>query len=329
MLQRQNKNNDLVIQVEGAGISKIEYYTDGLYKYMVDYAPTVYIPSSELQKMNDGQLKCTVYLSTPDNNFDDGTKDMTIDQTFNIWIGSEKAGTNNYYTKDEVDQLIQSVDLSDYYTKDEVDKKITASGTFDGSQYYTKKEVESLIPTDYLTEIPSEYITEDNLKQCLQNNPQSFTSEQKKQMLENLGIFILDSFISENIIENSQYGISYELGITEEDYNRVRECTQLIVNAKGLITVFTERTSISDDYAPQFKALSIANIDSTIKILQYELTAYQKSNNDYYVMYSCYLDNYALKSEIPDTTTLATKSELTTAIGNIDTILDNINGEVV
>lgn len=134
---------------------------------------------------------------------------------------------------------------------------------------------------------------ENSLKQCLQNNPQSFTSEQKKQMLENLGIFILDSFISENITENSQYGISYELGITEEDYNRVNECTQLIVNAKGLITVFTERTSISDDYAPQFKALSIANIDSTIKILQYELTAYQKSNNDYYVMYSCYLDNYA------------------------------------
>jgi hypothetical protein len=54
MLQRQNKNNDLVIEVQGAGISKIEYYTDGLYKYMVDYSPIVYIPSSELQKMNDG-----------------------------------------------------------------------------------------------------------------------------------------------------------------------------------------------------------------------------------------------------------------------------------
>ena len=54
MLQRQSKNNDLVIEVQGAGISKIEYYTDGLYKYMVDYSPIVYIPSSELQKMNDG-----------------------------------------------------------------------------------------------------------------------------------------------------------------------------------------------------------------------------------------------------------------------------------
>ena len=37
MLQRQSKNNDLVIQVEGAGIRKLEYYTDGEYKYVTDY----------------------------------------------------------------------------------------------------------------------------------------------------------------------------------------------------------------------------------------------------------------------------------------------------
>jgi hypothetical protein len=54
MLQRQSKNNDLVIQVEGAGISKLEYYTDGEYRYITDYSETVYIPSEELKKMNDG-----------------------------------------------------------------------------------------------------------------------------------------------------------------------------------------------------------------------------------------------------------------------------------
>lgn len=166
MLQRQSKNNDLVIEVQGAGISKIEYYTDGLYKYMVDYSPIVYIPSSELQKMNDGQLRSTVYLSTPDNNFDDGSKDKTIDQTFNIWIGSGSISpnVNEYYTKDEIDQLIQSVDLSDYYTKDEVDKKITAGGTFDGSQYYTKSEIDGKFD-NIVTEIPEEYITESELNQ--------------------------------------------------------------------------------------------------------------------------------------------------------------------
>ena len=291
MLQRQNKNNDLVIEVQGAGISKIEYYTDGLYKYMVDYSPIVYIPSSELQKMNDGQLRSTVYLSTPDNNFDDGSKDKTIDQVFDIWIGSEAGSANNYYTKDEIDQMgylkevpeeyITEEELEDkgyltehqplthlatkdelnditynFYTKAEVDKKITASGTFDDSQYYTKKEIDGRF-NNIVTEIPEEYITESEL------NQKGYLTEHQS----------LDNYYNKSEIDS--------------------------------------------------KIASAGNFDST----QY----YTKSEIDGkgYLTEHQSLANYALKSEIPDTTGLATKTELTTAIGNIDTILDNINGEVV
>lgn len=175
MLQRQNKNNDLLIQVEGAGISKIEYYTDGLYKYTVEYSPTVYIPSSELQKMNDGQLRSTVYLATDNENYPDGTQDRVINQTFNIWIGTDTS-TQNYYTKDEIDSmgylteipseyvteselnqkgyLTEHQSLSNYYTKSEVDNKISASGNFDPDQYYTKTEIDN---KGYLTEVPDTY----------------------------------------------------------------------------------------------------------------------------------------------------------------------------
>jgi hypothetical protein len=73
MLQRQSKNNDLVIYVEGQGISKIEYYTDGAYKFVTPYNDVIYIPSSELQKMTDGQLRSTVYLSVVNENFPDQT----------------------------------------------------------------------------------------------------------------------------------------------------------------------------------------------------------------------------------------------------------------
>lgn len=278
MLQRQNKNNDLVIEVQGAGISKIEYYTDGLYKYMVDYSPIVYIPSSELQKMNDGQLRSTVYLSTPDNNFDDGSKDKTIDQVFDIWIGSEAGSANNYYTKDEIDQMgylkevpeeyITEEELEDkgyltehqplthlvtkdqlnditynFYTKAEVDKKITASGTFDDSQYYTKSEIDGRFNNIV---IPEEYVTESEL--------------------------------------------------TKDYYNKSE------VDAK-----------IS----------SAGNFDSTLYYTKSEI------DGKGYLTEHQSLANYALKSEIPDTTGLATKTELTTAIGNIDTILDNINGITV
>lgn len=114
MIQRQNKNNDLVIQVEGTGISQIEYYTDGLYKYVVNYSPTVCIPSQELLKMNDGQLRSTVYLSEENNNFPDGTKDRTINQTFEIWIYGNST-LNQYLTKEELSEL--------YYTKEDIENK--------------------------------------------------------------------------------------------------------------------------------------------------------------------------------------------------------------
>ena len=100
MLQRQSKNNDLVIQLEGAGISKMEYYTDGFYKFETSYSPTIYIPSSELQKMNDGQLMSTIYISVDNEQFPDGKQSRTITQRFSIWIGDEVPDDSWY--KDEL-----------------------------------------------------------------------------------------------------------------------------------------------------------------------------------------------------------------------------------
>lgn len=84
----------------------------------------------------------------------------------------------NYYTKAETDRLIPTdylteipegyiteSELDNYYTKSEVDNKVANSGTFDSSQYYNKSEVDSLIPTDYITEIPAEYVTESELNE--------------------------------------------------------------------------------------------------------------------------------------------------------------------
>lgn len=107
MLQRQSKNNDLVIQVEGAGIRKLEYYTDGLYKYETTASGTIYIPSSELQKMNDGQLKSTIYITVDNDNFTDGTQDRVVNQRFAIWIGEEVS--NDRWWKDEVEGLATTV----------------------------------------------------------------------------------------------------------------------------------------------------------------------------------------------------------------------------
>lgn len=83
----------------------------------------------------------------------------------------------NYYTKDEVDAIVQNVtvdlsdyynkseidamfeasvvDLTPYYTKDEINRLLEEAGVdIDLSDYYTKQEVDDLIPdvSDFLTE---------------------------------------------------------------------------------------------------------------------------------------------------------------------------------
>lgn len=145
MLQRQSKNNDLVIQVEGAGIRKLEYYTDGEYKYVTDYVgETIYIPSSELKKMNDGQLNSTIYIGVDNDNFSDGTQDRVVNQTFSIWIGEENSDPNP----------------SSYYTKDQINEILSQFVTEIPSEYITEDELNS---KGYLTNVPEEYITEQEL----------------------------------------------------------------------------------------------------------------------------------------------------------------------
>lgn len=84
----------------------------------------------------------------------------------------------NYYTKKEVNDLIdgidiptQDVDLSNYYKKSETYSQSEVNALIDGvsasdvdlTNYYTKSEVDEKIPTDYITSIPSEYVTETEL----------------------------------------------------------------------------------------------------------------------------------------------------------------------
>ena len=102
MIQRINKQSDLTIQL-GIDMTNIislsiKYYTDKDYSYTVtkdsiitlDGVYYVFIPSTELSKMNDGQLKSEVTYSMINNNFPDGINDKFIIQFLPVWINSKK-----------------------------------------------------------------------------------------------------------------------------------------------------------------------------------------------------------------------------------------------
>ena len=110
---------------------------------------------------------------------------------------STKADIVNVYNKSEVDEKIQNIHAgtdenkvnelidakitplakkSETYTKEEVDQKVTASGTFDGSQYYNKSEVDSKVNdlTSKITENSEikEFVKAE-IKKVVSNAPES------------------------------------------------------------------------------------------------------------------------------------------------------------
>ena len=95
MIRRIQKNQDLVINLkldlEGANTVTIEYYTDKEYIFTVTVDPSiteqvVYLPAEELEKMNEGQLRCTIKYSYDNTNFPDNTQDIINEQDFELWL---------------------------------------------------------------------------------------------------------------------------------------------------------------------------------------------------------------------------------------------------
>lgn len=109
---------------------------------------------------------------------------------------------NNYYTKDEVDAIVQNVtvDLSDYYNKSEIDALFEAS-VVDLTQYYTKDEIDALLVeagvdidlSDYYTKqevdalIPdvSDFLTEEDIEVSQTQDGLSITVGGKTGTLQN------------------------------------------------------------------------------------------------------------------------------------------------
>lgn len=155
----------------------------------------------ELKILEEGVLHYDYTVSLKNDEMGDGTQDTVNKVMTNYYIVSDgniniNTDMANYYTKDEVDDLLANVeggevDLTKYYTKSQIDIKLngyveddvlgsyytksevnelidnidipTGNTNVDLSDYYNKSEVNAMIPTDYIKSIPSEYITETEL----------------------------------------------------------------------------------------------------------------------------------------------------------------------
>lgn len=98
MIRRVSKQSDLVIQLD-MDLTNIEtleivYYTDSEYSYSItkddiditNDGQFVYIPSQELELMNDGILKSDIKYHLNNIYYPDGSYDNVIKQDLGVWI---------------------------------------------------------------------------------------------------------------------------------------------------------------------------------------------------------------------------------------------------
>lgn len=175
-MKRIYKNNDLVFSVKLDDTVKdfnLKFYTikesNCIVKSNKDVVENkVILQWDELKNLEEGVMYYDYILYSPNLEMNDGKVDEIKRTMSNYYICSgigeldDDADLYNYYTKEQVDELLDNVvvgtiDLSNYYTKSQVDIKLGDYIEEDvlGS-YYTKNEVNDLIdnidiPTTDLT----------------------------------------------------------------------------------------------------------------------------------------------------------------------------------
>lgn len=170
--------------------------------------------------------------------------------------------TSNYYTKDEVIDLIYNIDFS----------KVN----IDLSNYYTKAQVDNKIPKNFITSIPSEYVTDSELNKSLSGY--SKTNHTHNQYLTQHQS--LNNYYQKTEIDNKLKGYSTS-SHTHNNYSTTGHTHSQYLTEHQSLAEYAKLTDIPTDYI--------------------------KSIPSEYV----------------------TETELNNVIGDIASVIDLINGEVI
>ena len=227
-----------------------------------------------------------------------GTEEPT-DPTKLVWINPDGEASDldlsNYYTKDETDSLIetavQNIDLSSYATKvelenydtsEQVDAKINAIEIpeIDLSDYAKKSDIPDV--SRFITEIPSEYVTETEL------NAKGYLTEH--QSLEGYAKIT-------DIPDVSGFALKTEIPSIEG------LATETYVNQKIAAIPEVDLT----DYALKSE---IPDVSGFLTAVPEEYVTESELNAKGYLTEHQDLSNYALKTEIPDVSAYQTEAQV-------------------
>ena len=156
MIRKIQTTNDLLDVIKSCpsgvidDIYKIEYYIQGCNTvYEATFTKEgdclkVVLPSSELEKLENGILMRRAYYKVSDSSYPDGYYNLTFEDNMNVWLGGE---SSDPYERQYVTEKDLNKTLEDYALKTEVP-------SLDG--YATQSWVTN---QGYITSIPDTFAT--------------------------------------------------------------------------------------------------------------------------------------------------------------------------
>ena len=254
----------------------------------------------------------------------------------NIHIGTDENKVNELITakiaplatKEELPSLENYYNKTETYNKSEVDAKITASGTFDGSQYYTKTEVDTKVNdlTSKITENSEiKEFVKSEIKKVVSNAPESLdTIAEIATALKNNPEVIAEIL---NKIEakiditaaDAKYALKTEVQATDLSnyYNKSELYNKSEIDAKipdvSLLAKKSELPSL-ENYYNKTETYSKSEVDAKVAAGgTFDASSYyQKSDIDSKVQ------ELAKKSETYNKSEVYNKSEIDAKIPNVE-----------
>lgn len=286
-MKRIYKNNDLAFNltinnfpINISLINSIEFrfYTlnnnNSIYKSKndIDKYNQVILQWDELKTLEEGVLYYDYTVSLINDNMNDGTQDTVtkVMTQYYIVTGIDNINIDNnidstkYYTKDEVDELINDVvvgtiDLTEYYNKSEVDNKLNGYVEDDvlGS-YYTKTEVNDLIDG---IDIPTQDVDLSNYYK----KSETYSQNEVNALIDgvsagdvDLSEYYTKSEVDAKIIDDVHY-IDYSTYSTADDFTQL----QTAIN-NGSVIIVDKLPIIPFNNATVYNAYSVSNTGITL-----------------------------------------------------------------